>query len=426
MYVLLKKTLRASSCFTLSICCMLFITVGNKIAATDRWALVKVPSADLSAERLSRFQGLPPFSYSTFPCAPDKGFSIGFRIHQLKFNELVKVQTCLKDEVECEVQHFFYRGHDKKDYKTFWIDRKDLVFLKDLPPKEVLSSVPPPCRMSDFSYQCNKNVLTLISPWSDLRTRKTYSAGTRFMRCSAKDTKDRYAVFILDMSSFKSVVSYVPTPFALISYPQKQFQARALFVQVLKEWAHNHNGIIPYVFGGCSHNGKIISRGFSIACGLRDDEKISYWHRNHIQSQPLSGFDCSSMILCAAQICGIPYFYKNSFTLYYYMKTLKENEKLQEGDLLWYSGHVMIVSDVKKNLLIEAAGYDTGYGKVHEISIDKLFQGIKNYTELIACCKRGNELKRLHSKGHPYKSIENLKILALKSLWDIDLKTRKA
>ncbi len=399
---------------------MVVLLFSGQTACTDEtWALVKVPSTDLSLGRLSRSQSSPYAYYNGFPCAPNKGPSSCLRFHQLKFNELVKVRTRLEHEVECEVQHFFYRGHDKKEYKTAWVLKRDLVFLHDLPSKALLSHIPPSYKRNDHVSRYNKNVLTLTAPWADQRSGHTFSAGTRFVRCPSKDTKDSYSIFVIAGESLKSFVRNVPRSLAVVTYPHNETAAAACFVRLLKSWAHERGGIIPYVFGGCSYNGKIIPRGFSLVSHGSSSGEVSYWQRNNLQPQSLSGFDCSSMILCAAQICGIPYFYKNSFTLCYAMDMLKKDEKLQNGDIIWYWGHVMVVSDVKKNLLIEAVGYDVGYGRVHEICIDKVFKQISTYPELIAAYHKGASLERLHSSGRPLKSVYDLKIFTLRSLWKI-------
>ena len=398
-------------------CFLGLLLIGNAIHADGTWALVKVPSTDLSLGRLSRCQSSPYTYYNEFPYAPDKGPASCLRFHQLKFNELVKVRTRLENEVECEVQHFFYRGHDKKEYKTAWVLKRDLVFLNDLPSKTILAHIPPPYRMNDHVSRYNKNILTLTAPWVERATGNTFSAGTRFVRCPSKDRKNSYAIFVIAGDLLRSTVRYVPRSLALVAYPHNASQAATLFVQLLKGWAHERDGIIPYVFGGCSYNGRIIPRGFSLVSHVRSGEEVSYWQRKNVQLQSLSGFDCSSMILCAAQICGIPYFYKNTFTLCYAMETLKKQESLQAGDIIWYWGHVMVVSDVKKNLLIEAVGYDVGYGRVHEISLDKVFKQISTYPELIAAYHKGAPLERLHSSGRPLKAVYDLKIFTLKSLW---------
>src|SRR5205814_4688733 len=106
-----------------------------------------------------------------------------------------------------------------------------------------------------------------------------------------------------------------------------------------------------------------------------------YEHERDTQS-PKNGFDCSGVILRAAQIAGIPYFCKNTTTIAQCLTPLKSEQQLREGDLILIKGHVMIVSDITKNLLIEARSYGHGYGKLHEISIDQVFEGIETYKDL--------------------------------------------
>ena len=40
------------------------------------------------------------------------------------------------------------------------------------------------------------------------------------------------------------------------------------------------------------------------------------------------------------------------------------DQKIKVGDLIYFPGHVMIVSDLAKNLFIESAGYSVGFGIV--------------------------------------------------------------
>jgi hypothetical protein len=122
------------------------------------------------------------------------------------------------------------------------------------------------------------------------------------------------------------------------------------------------------------------------------------------------------MILCAAQIAGLPYYCKNSHVIAKTLRPLNSGEKIEEGDIIWYSGHVMVVSDAKKNLVIEAIGYDSGYGRVHEISIDRVFQGIHNFDGLRPCHFKNKFTRRLRQDGSAWRSIYHLKILKLSSI----------
>ncbi|MBA2306888.1 hypothetical protein H0W26_02005, partial [Candidatus Dependentiae bacterium] len=116
-------------------------------------------------------------------------------------------------------------------------------------------------------------------------------------------------------------------------------------------------------------------------------------------------------------ICGIPYFYKNTTTASQSMKTLEAEELLNKGDILWCPGHLMVITDVENNLLIEAIGYGIGYGKLHEISVDKAFKEVKNFSELVSTYRKGLPLERLNSKGCPTNKPAPFKILTMKSVW---------
>jgi hypothetical protein len=42
----------------------------------------------------------------------------------------------------------------------------------------------------------------------------------------------------------------------------------------------------------------------------------------------------------------------------------------------------MIVSDVKKNEVIEVRGYESGYGDLHILPLSQCFSGVKSFADL--------------------------------------------
>ena len=86
------------------------------------------------------------------------------------------------------------------------------------------------------------------------------------------------------------------------------------------------------------------------------NKQLTYWDRIGDFEKPLAGFDCSGMILCAAQIAGLPYFFKNTDTLLGNLKPLRPTEELEAGDLVFYSGHVLVVSDLKEEFTYRSSG----------------------------------------------------------------------
>ncbi len=129
---------------------------------------------------------------------------------------------------------------------------------------------------------------------------------------------------------------------------------------------------------------------------------------------PHCGFDCSGLILRAAQIVGLHYYFKNTTTLGLSLEDLEDDDSLQEGDLILMPGHVVIVGDVERNDLIEAAGHGAGFGAVHTISLAKRIAPIKDYARLRAALKDTTSVLRYkNSQGTPGREITSLRLLKL-------------
>ncbi len=380
-------------------------------------ALVAVPVVDLAASSLCKGKE-PVVQKYDFPFAPDKGHDSCLRVHQLKFNEtVIIVSDPSLAEVECVASNFYYLDKHTKKRSNFWMLKEHLVPLKKLAQTIDLTHIPQPISLQQLPREYNKHVLTLTMPWQDRKSNNTYSVGTRFCRCPSRDTKDTYAVYLINGKNCSEEVANIARTKALVHYPTTPQKATELFVILLKKWAHQKE-MIPYVYGGCSFIQTTGDRGFYRGKSRKYGHPTAFWQRKGTFSKPLAGFDCSGLVLTAAQVSGIPYYCKNTYALMKQLRPLEIDEPLEKGDLLWYNHHVMIVSDVSKNLLIEAVGYDSGYGKLHEIEVKKLFRGITDYKGLIKAHHTKHALMRLNSKGKPYKTIHRLKILKLKSVWE--------
>lgn len=379
-------------------------------------AVVIVPIVDVSGTALREFSASPvAHYYQEFSFAPDKGWSACLRMHQLKYNEvvLIKPGSCKGEEVECEVLNLFALDSRKKKRNSFWLLKKYLMPIAVVGEKIDLSVIPEPIDMSRPPADYNAHVLTLTDPWFDKKIQRRYSAGTRFVRNKQKDTKSAYAVYSIDYERGIVKTSLIAKAKALVQYAQTREDCRAQMINLLRKWAHPGEGFIPYVYGGSAFLRRCKNDCFSRVLGKRCGRKVTYWQRLDCGEYPLAGFDCSEMLLTAAQIVGLPYFLKNTSTINSCLRSFAKDDTLQEGDLIWYSGHVMIISDVKNNLLIEAVGYESGYGKVHEINIKKVFAGIEDYKGLIHAYHSKRFLKRLNSKGRPFRSVYRLNLLKL-------------
>jgi hypothetical protein len=116
-------------------------------------------------------------------------------------------------------------------------------------------------------------------------------------------------------------------------------------------------------------------------------------------------------------LAGIPYFYKNSLTIAKHLAPLNKKETISEGDIIWLPGHVMVVSSLKDNLLVEARHYSHGYGKVHEIPLSHQFKNINSYEQLAAHFFNKKPLQRLDKSGKVVQVLPDFKILKLASVW---------
>lgn len=389
---------------------------GALLAKMQVPALVIAPAADACGVHLSRTcKGVSAY-YNHLPYAPDTGAYSCLRIHQLLYNEVVTIVRELPGgEVAVEVPNVFYLDKKGRKRHDFWMLKKNLIPLQRLS-ETVRTAIPPVIDSTDSRDAYSSDILTLTAPWYDRTTNQIYSVGTRFVRDQEHDTVKSYAVMVVVPRTKKVVRAHVPKKDAIVTYYQSFHRARRVFMSLLRSWAHQSKGFIPYVYGGCSFTRPCLLGGYKKVVSKKCALKASFWERPGCTRVPKSGFDCSNMILRAAQIAGLPYYFKNTHALKKFLKPLQKGEPLEEGDLVWYSGHVMVVSDLKKNLLIEAIGYDSGFGRLHEISISKAFSGIKTLEQLRNIYFNKKFTYRLKSTGEPWRSIYQITILKLKSI----------
>jgi cell wall-associated NlpC family hydrolase len=222
---------------------------------------------------------------------------------------------------------------------------------------------------------------------------------------------------------------------------QKQLQ----YIQLIREWIAQKNGFIPYVWGGNSfthyytdhdytdhetHNKTqnrqnknkqktIISQNSSYHQDAQQDSKQRRNYKSYSEKYDAikTGFDCSGLILSATNLCNIPYFFKNTTTAAYYLKPLTHDNLVQDGDLIYFSGHIQIISDTKKGLIIEAAGYKSGYGKIHEIEVSRLFKHKTTIQDLVTAYYANEPLERIN-KDRSIEHIRSFKILRFSSVWE--------
>lgn len=393
--------------------------------ALEHKAVINIPLADLIGQQITTI--FPDISaeqaYNTIPvCAGEILSPLACpRLHQLLYNDIVTVIKIVNDEACIQISHAYCKITPSEPlHTTYWILKKNLTFFDDFLKQGIDSKCIP--NAIDFSDNNNSafhctDIITLIAPHQDSTLRMTFSAGTRFIKTSSTPKKRAYAIeaYAIDYEKMKVHKIKIPIDKCVFGENTKTPQERVTnFVTLLKKWAHQKNGFIPYVWGGTSFT-KLVHTDFKEITKTGPQGDYSFYEYEKDTQSPKNGFDCSGMVLRAAQICGIPYFCKNTTTIMQCLSALKCDEQLQEGDLILIKGHVMVVSDINRNLLIEARSYGHGYGKIQEIPINQVFDGIETYKDLLDAYHEKKVIKRKDKNGKIRDTFSNLQLFPMMS-----------
>lgn len=376
-------------------------------AAIAYQAVTIVPVADLVGSTLAHVH-----DYTTLPLCggKPKAFSTCKRLHQLLFNETVEVSQELNGQVEVTLPHLFFVPKNDSTHKmaTYWTLKKNILPLKD---ETLKTCVPQP-----ISYEkplfLQENIITLITPYTAPECACTFSAGTRFIATATNSETKTITVALIHPKTYTPTHITIPFSHCLAPATTAEKQ-RKNFVKLVHLWAHG-TGAIPYVWGGCSY--VFSSPQFTFKEVLLDAHQSHYSLEPQAPSQK-TGFDCAGLVARAAQAAGLPYFFKNTTTLATYLQPLAQNEQVQDGDLIWIPGHVMIISNTEQNKLIEARDYSSGWGCVQERPLNEVFKNITTYNDLEARYKQNKSLQRIDRSGAVSNTYDSFKLLSLNSLW---------
>lgn len=390
---------------------VLFVSLIMPIISSDYNAVVSVAVADLVAQPYSKTLKDTDVlnSYKRLAC----GDTACERAYQLLFHEIVSVEDQLGIEVKVRVPHIIYYDSKRDCYDNcYWTLASNLMPISDLQNKKIdIGKLPSPISWNrlDLSY-CSSNVVTLTMPFNDSETKNIYSAGTRFVINCELD--DFWKVWIFDAKGFVMKSALIPKQICKV-FENKAIRDRVLdYINLLRKWTKLNEGFIPYVFSGSSFTSLTNVDEFK---SREDEQGCAFYWREEFTNRPYSGFDCSCIISRASQMCGLAYFYKDSQTLVRNLEPIQEDDTVQEGDIIWFPGHVMIVSDVRNNMLIESRGYASGFGKTHEIELSKAFTDIETYEQLKEAHLNKHQLKLLARDGSLRYVIEDFKILKFAS-----------
>lgn len=381
------------------------------------------------------YEGDPDVFYQQIPLAAvDYRDGSCARIHQLLLHEIVKVEQ--EEQYEAKVtlcNTYFQVKNDEEKKGTFWILKKNIIPLSELSASISLpldSCLPTPISHQEepllkdclfIKAQSACRCVTLLNPFHDTVTDQSFSAGTRFVLVDSNvpESAQEYEVYVYDPEKKDFVTIPIPASLALLQRERSHEEVMQLFVRLVRAWAHLEQGIIPWAWGGCSFVHFDPQEDIEERSEELSTRNIRYFIRPGYDHVPKTGFDCSGLVLRAAQIAGLPYYFKNTTTLEKNLKPLAPDQALANGDLIFFPGHVIIVSDVENNLCVEARGYTSGYGKIQEIEISKIFLETKNFDDLVKAYHEGQPLTLLARSGEPHAQVPFVKLLKLTSVWGL-------
>jgi NlpC/P60 family. len=315
------------------------------------------------------------------------------RAHQGLYNELVDCIEEKDDFVKITMPHIKYRIDAPS---SFWIYKNGIIPLKELAHSDIAHSIPHP----DYAQE---PTIVLTQPWHN------FSVGTRFRHIPEHDTESTYAIIRADFTENKAIFDEVLRENALCEMQQDRASTRKLFVKIVNNLIdhvaqNSPQHVIPYVWGGSSFVIPYTESEFY--------KKDGGWHREG-KNDPYSGYDCSEFVMRMAQIAGIDFPWKTSMAIKNAQKELTDQDQLEEGDIIWRPGHVIIISNIERNEIIEARGYGNGYGCVHRAPLCEIFQDIHTYPELLAAHSAQSQLVFLDKQKIPGKAPVIFKILKL-------------
>lgn len=378
-------------------------------------AFIVVPVADLVGQQMKNIDPIADTTlrYKTIPLSKEEGYWACPRINQAIFNEKVDVLNEENDEVEISIKNTFYQNIEHIDPQTrYWTLKENIIYVEDLEKNNIdLKLFPEPIDFNNQESVNSTNTVTLKMPFKD-STNITYSAGTRFIY--KEKNQDNYIVYIFDKNSMSFKQEQIPQEICIEVNNLSNEEKIKELILLLKTWI-NLKKNIPFVWGGCSFTDSLESNDFYLKEDVNSEgKKISYWVIKNYEQNPKSGFDSSGLLLRASQICGIPYFYKNTTTAGRFLNELNENEVLRNGDLIFLPGSgFFIISDIENNSIIAARGYQTGDGKVVEHKLNEIFKNVETFNDLLINYKEDKSLLTISGK-----EFKQFKLLKFNSCWN--------
>lgn len=352
--------------------------------------------------------------YQSFPYSWYKTPEECPRDYQFLFNQRVEVIQEEDDQVLCTVPNAL-TSSPKTCYILYplvlWTLKENVIPLETLS-TEQQNMIPPTINAHSFTTS-NDTITTLTMPWFNPIDQQIYSAGTRFVR-TFNDTQTALSAAWYDIGIQKTQDLLINRATCYIHSTAKPMAERQQdMLTIIKQWIENKL-IIPYVWGGFS-----IGRSPDGAHVIKQNpimgKSAEGWEWTIPTATPHHGVDCSALILLAAQIVELPYFYRNTKTLERHLVPLQKNEPIKDGDLIWIPGHVMIISDSKNGLITESRGYGIKAGGLCYRTIADCFNNFNSIDDLIQAFFAGTYSEYRKRDGTIYRT--PFKILKFSSIY---------
>ena len=373
-------------------------------------AVCIVPVADLLSQKLSATEHHTiDEKYAFLPLSEKQPASLCCRATQLLFNERVTIIEQSGEQSYVETSFWHLKNSSCQSPSTrnnrFWTLTKNLKPLSTLNLEE--NNTIPLTDPENFK----EKVITLTLPWNCYETNTSYSAGTQFVITGQSD--DHYQIKFYSPKASTILESALLKDICVLTKKRTDEQKRILFLITIQRWAHGIPDSIPYVLGGASILETFKDVSFYEKKMIVDKIKSTAFIRPECTAIPHTGVDCAGLIRLACKVAGIPLTATNSKSIARSLFKLEPTTALQNGDIIFWNGHVAVVSDVKQGLLIEARGYENGYGLVQEIPYSLELEGLTTTDNLMDSYIRKAPIQRLDKQGNYRKIITDLTILSL-------------
>ncbi len=320
------------------------------------------------------------------------------RLHQALFNETVEVTSEKNHQACISIDNAYVSGEKQIKNIQFWTLSSALIPCTRLHELGIDDNYFPhsvtyketPDRWYDTT------IIILTKPWYDTVTQYTFSPGTRFrlMPNNLISNNLSYIVAAFNIKKLRIETIHIPKTHAILGIRKDSIVKKIKhMINILRQWTHTRPKKIPYVWGGTS---------------------ILYTSTNY-NPHTKGGIDCSGLILRAAQLVGLPYHYKNTSTIADNMIPVNADETVRPGDILWMRGHVMVVASTDiPHTIIEARGYDHGYGYVQEIPLNHVFEDMHSFKDIQHAITNNSPVYRLDTQKRRRQKIESIKLFSLR------------